>query len=383
MEENQREVYLDNSATTRVCPAAAEAVLHAMTEEYGNAASLHRKGWEAQKLLDGARKALAGVLACEAGELYFTSGATEANNLALFGVAEAARRRGNRIVTTAVEHASVLGCIPELERRGFEVVQVSPREDGRFDPADFHAAVDDRTVLVSCMMVNNETGALLPVEEIGRAVKRRQPDVLLHVDAVQGFAKLPLRLKRSPVDLLSASGHKIGAPKGIGLLFLRKGVRVKPLLYGGGQQNGIRPGTDSVPLACGFAAAAAEASAAREQNLSHYRALREELLAALDGLPDVSLNSMGDCVPYIVNLSVAGIRSEIMLHYLEQSGIYVSSGSACSKGANSHVLKAFGLPPERIDTALRLSFSPENTPEDIRLFARRLRDGMQTLIKQR
>ncbi|WP_195543215.1 cysteine desulfurase family protein [Massiliimalia timonensis] len=377
----QREVYLDNSATTQVCEEAAQAVLRAMRREYGNAASLHKKGWEAQKLLIEAKKGLARLLACEEGEIYFTSGATESNNISILGGTAAAKRRGDRIVTTAVEHASVLACAGELERQGYEVVKILPREDGNFDPMDFYEAVDDRTVLVSAMYVNNETGLLLPVEEIGKAVKRKNPNVLFHVDAVQGFLKQPLRLKRSPIDLLSASGHKIYAPKGVGLLYLRKGVRVKPLFFGGGQQDGIRVGTEAVPLAAGFYAAAKQVAEHQKQDLAHYEKLKEHLLSRMAQIEDVSINEKGNCVPYIVNLSVKKVRSEVMLHFLEQYGIYVSSGSACSKGAKSHVLSAFGYADDRIDTALRLSFSPQTTKEDLDYFADKLKEGAQTLMK--
>lgn len=378
-----REVYLDNSATTKVCKAALEAAVLGMEKEYGNAASLHKKGWEAQKLLDAAKKGFARLLGCEEQELYFTSGATESNNLSILGGAAGAKRRGRRVVTTTMEHASVLACMEELEAQGYEVVRIGPKEDGGFDPADFCSAVDENTVLVSCMMVNNETGLLFPVEEIGRAVKRKNPQVLFHVDAVQGFMKLPLSLKRSAIDLLSASGHKIFAPKGIGLLFIRKGVRIKPLFFGGGQQNGIRVGTENVPLASAFYAAAEELAKNRKEHYALYEMLKSRLLERVGEIPEVSVNSKDSCVPYIVNLSVAKIRSEIMLHYLEQFGIYVSSGSACSKGAKSHVLAAFGYPAERIDTALRVSFSPETTIDDIDYFAEKLKEGSTSLMKMK
>ena len=274
-------------------------------------------------------------------------------------------------------------CLEELERQGYEIIKLLLKDDGNYDPLDFYHAVDEHTVLVSCMMVNNETGLLLPIEEIGKAVKRKNPKTLFHVDAVQGFMKLPLKLKRAPIDLLSASGHKIYAPKGIGLLYIRKGVRVKPLFYGGGQQNGIRVGTDSVPLISGFYAAAEQISKHQNENVSHYEQLKQHLVNQLQPIKDIAINSKGNSVPYIINFSVDKIRSEIMLHFLEQHGIYVSSGSACSKGAKSHVLEAFGYPNRRIDTAIRVSFSPDITIEDIDYFVDKLQEGIDTLIKMK
>lgn len=379
--ENQREIYLDNSATTRVCPESAQAVMEIMTQNYGNAASLHRKGYEAEQVLIHAKKTFASVLGCQESEIYFTSGATESNNMCLIGAAKARRRQGNKIVITGLEHPSVLEPAAYLEREGWEVVRVMPNEQGSFTPEQFAEVVDENTVLVSTMFVNNETGLILPVQEIAKAVKRKNPKVLFHTDAVQGFMKLPLKLRNSQIDLLSASGHKVYAPKGIGLLYIKKGVRLTPLFYGGGQQNGVRVGTDSVPLIGGFAAAV-EANAVKiQEHLKYYQSLKEHLLKLAESAEEITVNSTDACAPFVVNLSVDRIRSEVMLHFLEQRGIYVSSGSACSKGEKSHVLRALGLPSERIDTALRLSFSPQTTKEDLDEFMAACRAGYSQLAK--
>jgi cysteine desulfurase len=379
----QKEIYLDNSATTKVSQSSAEAVLRAMTINYGNPASLHQKGYRAEQLITAAKKVFASELSCLESELYFTSGATESNNLSILGTASVKKRQGKKIITTAIEHASVLACFDHLKTMGYETVLIEPNADGVFDPMDFYRAVDDQTILVSTMFVNNEMGMKLPIMEIGKAVKKKNPNTVFHVDAVQGFGKLPLRLKNSPIDLLSASGHKIYAPKGIGLLYLKRGVRIDPLFYGGGQQNGIRVGTENVPLIAGFAEAFREVAENREQYRLHFETLKAQLLKAVSVIPDISVNTAGDCVPYIVNLSIDRVRSEVMLHFLEQDGIYVSSGSACSKGAKSHVLKALGLSDRRIDSALRISFSPETTTEDLDFLVERLELGIKTLMKSK
>lgn len=382
-EQQIREVYLDNSATTKVCEPAVRAAVQVMQTDYGNAASLHRKGFEAEQHITAAKKSIAAVLGCTEQELYFTSGATESNNMSLIGAADANKRRGKKIITTAIEHASVLETAAYLERQGYEVVRLQPNADGQYTPMDFYNAVDEQTVLVSAMFVNNEIGCSLPVTDIAKAVKRKNPNALFHTDAVQGFLKLPLKLKNSGIDLLSASGHKIYAPKGIGLLYIRKGVHLTPLLYGGGQQNGVRVGTDNVPLIAALGAAVQMGALNMEKNLAHYRSLKAHLLNLLQDMPEITVNSTEDCVPYIVNLSVAKIRSEVMLHFLEQFGISVSSGSACSKGAKSHVLSAFGLDDRRIDTALRISFSTETTTADLDYFTEKLQQGIDTLAKMR
>ena len=280
-----------------------------------------------------------------------------------------------------VEHAAVLGPFAELQKRGYETVFLAPDETGSYRAEQFFDAVDDRTALISVMLVNNEVGARYPVEEIIRAVRRKNPDTLIHIDAVQGAFKLPFSIRTAAPDLLSVSGHKLYAPKGVGALYIRKGVKVSPLLFGGGQEKGIRPGTESVPLIAAFAAAVNWYLPQQKELLSRFEALQGELFRRLEEIPEVSVNSPGGGVPYITNFSVKGIRSEIMLHFLESRGVFVSSGSACAKGAKSHVLDALGLSDARADTALRVSFGAYTEREDIARLADGLREGLSSLIR--
>lgn len=375
--------YLDNSATTKVCEPAVTAAVNAMREVYGNPSSLHRMGFEAEKQVTLARKRISAALGCQQEELTFTSGATESNNLAVTGLTQAYPRRGKRIVTTALEHPSVSEPLGRLEEAGYGVVRLFPDASGHIPPARFAEAVDADTCLVAFMLVNNEIGVRFDAEEICRAVKRKNPNTLIHIDAVQGFCKVPFRLGTLQADTLSISGHKIYAPKGAGGLFVRKGVRLVPLQHGGGQEKGLRSGTESVPLIAAFGAAVADTYPNLAHNYAHYTALREELTARLAAIPEVEFNSSSDAVPYIVNFSVRGIRSEVMLHYLEQRDVYVSSGSACAKGAVSPVLSALSLPRERIDTALRVSFSPETESAHLKLLTEGLSEGIERLQRTR
>lgn len=377
------EIYLDNSATTRPCREAVDACLFAMETEYGNPSSLHRKGLRAEQLQNRAKAQLAAALSCEPSEVIFTSGATESNNLALMGAARANARKGKTILTTAIEHPSVMEAAAALEREGFRIKRLMPDENGSYTPEQFAEAVDADTILVSCMYVNNETGLLLPVFAIAEAVKRKKADVLVHVDAVQGFLKQPIRLKNAAVDLLSVSGHKVSAPKGIGALFVRKGVRLQPIVYGGGQQGGIRSGTEPVPLIAAFGAAVEAQYRKIEESRAHYAALKSFLCERLAGIEGISINSTERCAPHIVSIAVRGIRSEVMLHYLEQFGIYVSSGSACAKGKQSYVLAALGFSKPQSDTTLRISFGPDTTEEMLAELVIRLEEGSRTLAKMR
>ena len=375
------ESYLDYSATTPVCKAAADACLDAMTHHFGNPSSLYRLGMNAENIISAARKTLAKALSCDENCLYFTGSATESNNIALFGSLAANPRKGKRIITTAVEHAAVLSPFAELKKRGYETVELLPGEGGNYSPKQFFDAVDEHTALVSVMLVNNEVGTHHPVEEIVRAVRRKNPNTLIHIDAVQGAIKLPFTIRTADPDLLSMSGHKLYAPKGVGLLYIKKGVRVSPLLFGGGQEKGIRPGTESVPLIAAFAAAVGWYLPKQKELLEQFAALKTLLLEKLGEIPEVSVNSPESAVPYILNFSVKGIRSEIMLHFLESRGVYVSSGSACAKGAKSHVLTALGLSPARSDTALRVSFGADTSEEDIIHLIEGLKEGLSALIR--
>ena len=377
------ECYLDNSATTAVTPEVAALAAHIMTEQYGNPSSLHRRGFWAERALTEARGQVAAVLRCRPEEIVFTSGGTESNNLALLGAARAARRRGSRIVTTAVEHHSVLAVCRQLESEGFEVTYVSPDAGGVITPESFAAACDEKTVLASCMMVNSETGALHDIPAIAAACRRKNPGILFHADCVQAFGRLEIAPARWGVQLVSVSGHKIHAPKGVGALYVAKGVRLLPPLYGSGQERGLRPGTENLPGICAMGLAAERMNARRAENAAHFTALRQKLITNLSQSPAVCINSPEAAAPYIINLSVEGIRSEIMIHYLEQFEIYVSSGSACAKGERSHVLTAMGLPEDRVDSAIRVSMTDTTAEEEIDEFCRRLLQGAATLAKRR
>lgn len=371
--------YLDNSATTPVCPQAAEKAMEMMTVCYGNPSSLHSLGAAAERELNAARQKVARLVGCRPEELIFTSGGTEANNLAVFGGTAAKRRAGRHIVTTAVEHASVAASVTELERQGCEVTRLIPGPEG-LTAEQVAAACRPDTVLVSIMMVNNETGARFPIERIVPSVRRAAPGALIHCDAVQAAGKLPLNAARLGVDMMTVSSHKIHGPKGAGALFLRKGARILPRSYGGSQENGLRPGTEAVPLLAAFGAAAEALPSFAEQE-ALFAALRRRLLDGLAGREGIVVNSPADGVPYIFNLSVPGVRSETMMHFLADRGVYVSSGSACSKGKKSPVLTALGFSAPRIDSALRLSFTHTTVPEEIDQFLAALGEAAASLVR--
>lgn len=377
-----KEIYLDNSATTRVCEKSAEKVMELMTRCYGNPSSLHKKGLEAQKEVSRARQAVAASLSAEPREVIFTSGGTEANNMAVLGGAAANRRRGSRIVTTAIEHPSVLEPMRQLQKEGFDVVFLSPDQTGRIPEEAIYQAVDRETILVSVMAVNNELGSVQPIEILKKAVKRACAPALIHVDAVQAYGKLPLKPEKLGVDLMTVSGHKIHGPKGIGALYLGKNARILPRAFGGGQERGLRPGTEAAPLIAGFGAAV-EALPPWKEAYAQIEALRDYGLERLSRVPGVEINSVKESLPYLLNFSALGVRSETMLHFLAQRGIYVSSGSACAKGEQSYVLKAAGLPESRISSAIRASFSRENTKKDIDALAEGIQEGLACLARAR
>ena len=376
------EIYLDNSATTRVCEKSAEKVLELMTQCYGNPSSLHKKGLEAQREVAHARQAVAVSLSAQPREIIFTSGGTEANNLAVLGGAAAGRRRGKRIVTTAIEHPSVLEPMRQLEKEGFEVVFLTPDADGRVPEEAVLKAVTGDTILISVMAVNNELGSIQPIEVLKKAVKRAGAPALVHVDGVQAYGKLPLRPEKLGIDLLTVSGHKIHGPKGVGALYVSKNARILPRTFGGGQERELRPGTEAAPLIAGLGAAVEELPDWR-QAYSRMEKLRDYTLQKLSGLEGVEVNSPVEGLPYLLNFSALGIRSETMLHFLAQRGIYVSSGSACAKGKQSHVLKAAGLPDSRISSAIRVGFSRENTERDADALAEGVRAGLACLAGAR
>ncbi len=371
------EHYLDNSATTAVSRAAAEKAFSIMTECYGNPSSLHLKGLEAERELNAARKSVAARLKVGAEEIFFTSGGTEANNTALFGAAYAAARVRRKIVISSVEHSSVTEAAKRLEDEGFTVERVAPRSDGVVHPADVAAAVDGGTAIVSVMLVNNETGAVMPVREIFAEVKAKNPAALCHTDAVQAFGKLDVRPRTLGADMVSVSGHKVHAPKGVGALYVKKGVRLVPRQYGGEQEKRFRPGTENLPAIAAFGAACDEFDI--ENNRAKAEALNKYARQRLLSIEGVALNSPENALPYVLNFSAGRVRSETMLHFLEGRDIFVSSGSACAKGKPSHVLSALGLSRERADSAIRVSFSKHNSADDVDALCEGIAEGLRVL----
>ena len=374
------EHYLDNSATTIVYKEVAEKVAEIMTVNYGNPSSLHSKGMEAEDELIKARHIIAKSLGAEDNEIYFTSGGTEANNLAILGTVNALKRRGNKIVTTAIEHSSVYETMKNLESQGFQVVYIEPDKEGNISIEDFKAEIDSNTILVSLMAVNNEIGSILPFDKVDKIIKENHSPALLHCDCVQAYCKIPLKPKKIGVDLATISGHKIHAPKGVGALYIKEGVRIIPQHFGGEQESKIRPGTEALPLIGGFGKAVAMADI--QKNYEYITQLNNYARENLRAIDEVVINSPKDALPYIINISVQGIRSETMLHYLEQFEIYVSSGSACAKGKPSHVLQAMKLDRDLADSALRISFSTDNTKEDIDALCEAVKNGIKTLVRR-
>lgn len=375
------QTYLDNSATTRVCTAAADAAYRVMTEVYGNPSSLHTLGFRAEQELTAARRQVATLIGAAEGEITFTSGGTEANNLAIFGAVAAHPHDGRHIVTTAVEHASVSAAIDALEKEGYAVTRLVPDEHGVLTADAIASACRADTVLVAIMLVNNEIGARFPVEQAVPAIRRVAPKAHIHCDAVQAAGKLPIRADRWGVDSMAVSAHKIHGPKGVGALYLRKGARLLPRQYGGKQETGLRPGTEAAPLVAAFGAAIAQLPPVPKQ-MAHYDALKQHLLSRLGDHPAVRFHLPTGGVPYIIHLSVPGYKSETLLHFLAQKEIYVSSGSACSKGAKSPVLTAMGLPVAEIDSALRVSLCRDNTIEDMDNFADGLLEAIEKLARK-
>lgn len=369
-------IYLDNAATTKPCGEAVSAAVDAMTENYGNPSSLHRAGLDAQLAVDKARKAIAASIGADSSEIYFTSGATESNNLALRGISAAYGRKCRKLVISSVEHASVDETASALEKSGFEIVRISPRDDGRFYADDFISACDENTCLVSMMLVNNETGYIMPVRETFMAVKRSFPEIITHCDCVQGYMKLPIKAASLGADLISLSAHKIHGVKGVGAIYIKKGVRVIPIVTGGKQEKGIRSGTESVPLIAAFGAAVDKFRPTIAERYERVSQLKSHLLEKIGGIENVAVNSPSDGSPYVINISAVGKRSEIMLHFLESKGIYVSSGSACSKGQQSGVLGEFGISGKRADGAVRISITAQTTEEELDEFAEALAEGM-------
>ena len=391
------ECYLDNSATTKCLPEVVEAVTNCMIENYGNPSSMHLKGVEAEKIMRSAKETIAKTLKVDAKEIFFTSGGTESDNWAVLQSARAAKRDGMHVITTKIEHAAILNPMKQLEKEGFEVTYLGTDEYGRISLEELKNAIRPDTVLVSVMGVNNEIGTVEPVAEIGELIKKCNPKTLFHVDGVQMYGKLPIYPKRMKIDMLSVSGHKIHGPKGIGILYISEKVKITPLILGGGQQKGMRSGTDNVPGIAGFAKAAEILCANMEEDAAKMAELRDLFLTEVTKLDGVTANGPAKCrisattgnektetanaeteaesiqddipaAPHIASISVEGVRAEVLLHALEEKGVYVSAGSACAsnKPAISETLKAIGLKKELLDSTIRFSLSIFTTEEEIR-----------------
>lgn len=363
------EVYFDNSATTKVLSPVADIVVKVMTEDYGNPSAKHGKGMRAEQYIREAAEIIAGTLKVSPKEIIFTSGGSESNNMALIQTAMANKRAGNHIISTAIEHASVYNPLACLEEQGFKVTYLPVDHNGHISLEELEETVRKDTILVSIMYVNNEIGAVEPVDEIAKIIHKKNPATLFHVDAIQAYGKYIIRPKRQGIDLLSVSGHKIHGPKGVGFLYVDSRVKIKPLIYGGGQQRGLRSGTENVPGIAGLGAAAKEMYQNHSEKLAAMMELKDYMIERLGEVEGTTVNSLpGELsAPQIVSASFSGVRSEVLLHALEDKGIYVSSGSACSSNhpAVSGTLKGIGVKKELLDSTLRFSFGLFNTKDEV------------------
>lgn len=372
------EIYLDNAATTRVCTEAADIAYKVMTDCYGNPSSTHTKGRDAKAYLDTARAQIASALGCSASEVYFTSCGSESDVWAITRGAESAARRGRHIISSAVEHDAVRKTLEELESHGFEVTYLSPEKDGSVSADAVKAALREDTILVTLMMVNNETGGITDIAAIAKMLKGCGSKALLHTDAVQGFMKVPFSAKKLGADMISISGHKIHAPKGIGALYIKTGVKIKPLIRGGAQEGGMRAGTEAMPQIAAFGKAAEIAFSGMKDNCDTMASLRALAMSTICAdIPEAQI--IGGGAPHILSVSLPGWRSEVLMNFLEAEGIYVSRSSACKKGGRSHVLEAMRLPAQVIDGAIRVSFSRYNTEDDVLALCSALKRAHDTL----
>lgn len=367
------EAYLDNSATTRCSDRACQLMVDLLTKDYGNPSSLHMKGIEAERFVETAKKKIAKTLRVSEKEIIFTSGGTESNNLAIIGAAMANRRAGNHIITTSIEHASVENPMEFLKEQGFDITYLSVDENGIISLEELEEAVTEQTILVSMMQVNNEIGAIEPVAEAAELIKKKNPATLIHVDAIQSYGKMYIYPKKLGIDMLSVSGHKIHGPKGSGFLWVKEKTKLKPLILGGGQQKGMRSGTENVPAIAGLGEAAEEIYENLDEKRAHLYGLKQRFINGIERLEGTRVNGKigEDSAPHIVSVSFEGIRSEVLLHSLEDRGIYVSSGSACSsnnhagKQKGSKTLRNIHLKENLLDSTLRFSFSVHTTEEEI------------------
>ncbi len=373
--------YLDNAATTKVCSEAAAAALNIMTENYGNPGSTHKMGRDAKAILDTSRASIAKALNARPEEIFFTSSGSECDNWAILSGAELNRRRGKHIISSEAEHSAVIKALDVLEKRGFEVTRLKPEKDGSISTDSVINALREDTILVSLMLVNNETGGITDIEQISKAIKKAGSTALLHTDAVQGFLKVPISVKTLGADMISISGHKIHAPKGIAALYIRggaKAINLPPLIVGGSQEFGKRAGTEALPQIAAFAAAAETGIRLFEDSRSHLLEIKELATRCLTTENDGLLVLSGEA-PQILSISLPGYRSEVLMNFLEARGVYVSRSSACKKGGRSHVLEAIGLPAAVIDGALRISFSRFTTQEEIYALCGNIKEARETL----
>ena len=363
------EAYLDNSATTRVFPEVVNLMVKTMSEDYGNPSSMHTKGVEAEQYIKEATKTFAQILKVQEKEIYYTSGGTESDNWALIGTAMANRRTGNHIVVTAMEHPAVGAVADFLEKQGFAVTRLPVNEQGKIDPEKLRDAVCEDTIVVSMMYVNNEIGAVQDIAALSKVIKEKNPRTYIHVDAIQAFGKYPIYPKRMGIDMLSVSSHKLHGPKGVGLLYVDEKVKIVPIIYGGGQQKGMRSGTDNVPGIAGFALAAKMTYTDLDTKVERMYRLKQKLVDGLLALGDVYIHGMTvrEGAPHIVSAAFVGVRSEVLLHTLEDRGIYVSAGSACSthKRNASPTMQAIQAPKQLTEATVRFSFAETTTEEEI------------------
>jgi cysteine desulfurase len=374
-------VYLDNAATTKVRHEAAEIMCRVMEEDYGNPSSTHLMGRQAKVFLKNAREEVAGAIGASPEEIYFTSGGTEADNWAIYRGTEIMRRRGRHIVITGAEHDAVGRPAAVLETKGYEVTRIMPGKSGRVDPEEIAAAVREDTAVVSVILVNNETGAVNPVKEIAGLIKKRGLSPIIHTDAVQALCKVDINVKELGADLISLSSHKIHGPKGCGALYIKKGVKLGAFIEGGGQENGLRSGTEAMPAIVGFGCAAALGRKEMAENTKRMREIKEHIAAGIiSGIDGAEV--LGESgAPHIISIGLPGYRSEVIMNFLEAEGIFVSKSSACKKGKRSHVLEAMGLPAKVIDGAIRVSLSRYTTMEEADYFIDALVRGSKKLIK--
>lgn len=375
-------VYADNAATTRIAPQVLDAMLPYLKEEYGNPSTLYKLGREAKIAIEKAREQVAQVIGAKAEEIFFTGSGTEADNIAVQGALRARAAWGEHIVVSGFEHPAVQNAVSYMQKQGWRVTTVRPDAQGHLDLDAMVRAVGTKTALCACMHVNNEVGTIMDVARLAREVKAKNPRTAVHVDGVQAWGKVPLKLSATMIDSYAVSGHKIHAPKGVGALYLRRGFHIEPLILGGLQEYGMRPGTENTAYIAAMAKAV-ELLQADKTRAQRVRALSDRLWKGLAGIEGIVRNSPEDALPDVANFSVENIRSETMLHFLESRDVCVSSGSACSKGEASHTLNAMGLARSRVDGAVRVSFSGENTAEDVDALLAGLRDGIRALAKVR